>query len=80
MDDEGSDEDQDQQQQQQQSTIDRWTVEPITQEDNPHGVLEESSFTILFPKYREGFFQEIWPYLTKKMSEHVTTLLAYGYY
>jgi hypothetical protein len=32
--------------------IDHWSVQPFTKEDNPHGLLEESSFAVLFPKYR----------------------------
>ena len=34
--------------------IDHWKVEPFKKEDNPFGMLEESSFTTLFPKYRGG--------------------------
>jgi len=31
---------------------DHWTIQPFVKEDNPHGLLEESSFAVLFPKYR----------------------------
>jgi ribosomal RNA assembly protein len=32
--------------------IDHWKNEPFSKEDNPTGLLEESSFATLFPKYR----------------------------
>lgn len=30
-------------------------------EDNPHGLADTSSFTILFPQYREPYLKQVWP-------------------
>ncbi|KAL7716161.1 KRR-R motif-containing protein 1 [Entamoeba marina] len=46
-----------------------WTISDFKPEDNPHGLLEESSFTQLFPKYREVYLREAWPAITKKLEE-----------
>lgn len=39
-------------------------------ENNPHGLLEESSFATLFPKYREKYLKEYWPLVQKTLGEY----------
>ncbi|KAG9471112.1 KRR1 small subunit processome component homolog [Eleutherodactylus coqui] len=48
---------------------DGWKEEPFTKEDNPRGLLEESSFATLFPKYREAYLKECWPLVQKALNE-----------
>eukprot|EP00898_Chlorokybus_atmophyticus_P001539 jgi/Chlat1/2386/Chrsp17S02650 len=50
--------------------LDRWAVVKIAPEDNPTGLLEESSFATLFPQYREKYLREIWPLVTRTLKEH----------
>ncbi|KAH7648981.1 ribosomal RNA assembly mis3 dribble KH domain [Cryptosporidium bovis] len=50
--------------------IDHWNVPKLTPEDNPHGLLEESSFAVLFPKYREKYLRDIWPDIRNVLKEH----------
>jgi ribosomal RNA assembly protein len=45
--------------------IDHWKVDAFTKDDNPDGLLEESSFATLFPKYREKYLREVWPSVTR---------------
>jgi ribosomal RNA assembly protein len=51
-------------------SIDHWKINPFTKDDNPYGLLEESSFATLFPKYREKYLREVWPSVTKSLKEH----------
>ncbi|XP_019635715.1 PREDICTED: KRR1 small subunit processome component homolog [Branchiostoma belcheri] len=46
-----------------------WKEPGFSKEDNPHGMLEESSFATLFPKYREQYLRECWPLVKKKLAE-----------
>ncbi|KAJ4440712.1 KRR1 small subunit processome component homolog [Periplaneta americana] len=39
-------------------------------EDNPHRLLEESSFATLFPRYRELYLRECWPLVQSSLEEH----------
>jgi ribosomal RNA assembly protein len=49
--------------------IDKWAEEEFKPEDLKAGepFLEESSFATLFPKYREGYLQEIWGEVTRAL-------------
>lgn len=53
---------------------DGWKEPAFTREDNPKGLLEESSFATLFPKYREAYLKECWPLVQKALGEHVRIL------
>ncbi|CAD6193449.1 unnamed protein product [Caenorhabditis auriculariae] len=47
-----------------------WDISTFNKEDNPHGLVAESSFSCLFPKYREKYIRESWPLIEKAMQEH----------
>ncbi|KAI0482467.1 putative rRNA assembly protein Mis3 [Xylariaceae sp. FL0804] len=50
--------------------VDKWKVEPFKPEDNIGGTFaEESSFAVLFPKYREVYLKEAWPGVTKALKQ-----------
>lgn len=57
-----------------------WKTPTITKKDNPHGLLEESSFATLFPKYREKYLQACWPLVKKKLSDYVSFKHSYNFF
>jgi hypothetical protein len=48
-----------------------WKEPGITKEENPHGMVSESSFATLFPKYKEAYINECWPLVKKTLADHV---------
>ncbi|XP_078423845.1 KRR1 small subunit processome component homolog isoform X1 [Cetorhinus maximus] len=50
-----------------------WKEEPFTKADNIYGLLEESSFATLFPKYREAYLKECWPLVQNALKEYYVT-------
>ncbi|KAL2046990.1 hypothetical protein N7G274_001008 [Stereocaulon virgatum] len=50
---------------------DKWKEEPFQPSDNAAGTFtEESSFATLFPKYREVYLKESWPFITRSLASH----------
>ncbi|CAD5117048.1 unnamed protein product [Dimorphilus gyrociliatus] len=47
-----------------------WKEPAFTKDDNPRGLVCESSFATLFPKYREKYLRECWPLVKKALAEH----------
>jgi ribosomal RNA assembly protein len=45
--------------------LDKWVVEKFEPEMNKNGMIEESSFSVLFPQYREKYLKEVWPLVKK---------------
>ncbi|KQK09448.1 KRR1 small subunit processome component homolog [Brachypodium distachyon] len=50
-------------------TIDRWKVERFDPSWNEGGMLEVTSFSTLFPQYREKYLQEAWPTVKGALKE-----------
>lgn len=50
--------------------IDRWKIEKFDPAWNEGGMLEVSSFSTLFPQYREKYLQETWPIVKGALKEH----------
>ncbi|KAL6839821.1 hypothetical protein ACP4OV_029631 [Aristida adscensionis] len=50
-------------------TIDHWKVEKFDPSWNEGGMLEVSSFSTLFPQYREKYLQEAWPIVKGALKE-----------
>ncbi|KAK7721367.1 ribosomal RNA assembly protein krr1 [Diaporthe eres] len=51
--------------------INKWEIPAFKREDNAGGTFaEESTFTVLFPKYREVYLKEAWPLVTRALEKH----------
>ncbi|KAJ6803085.1 putative KRR1 small subunit processome component-like protein [Iris pallida] len=50
--------------------IDHWKVEKFDPSWNAGGMLEVSSFSTLFPEYREKYLQEAWPIVKRALKEY----------
>ena len=50
---------------------DAWAMKipEFSKDDNPHGMIEESTFATLFPKYREKYLREVWPLVQKSLND-----------
>ncbi|RDX83438.1 Krr1 [Mucuna pruriens] len=49
--------------------IDRWKIEKFDPSWNEGGMLEVSSFSTLFPQYREKYLQEAWPMVKSSLKQ-----------
>ena len=56
--------------QQETAGIDKWKVEEFKPEHNPNGMIAESSFSCLFPQYREKYIKEIWPLVKNALKKY----------
>ncbi|KAB1202542.1 hypothetical protein CJ030_MR8G028968 [Morella rubra] len=50
--------------------IDHWKIDKFNPSWNESGLLEVSSFSTLFPQYREKYLQEIWPSVKSALKEY----------
>ena len=51
-------------------SVDHWKQDDWKQGDMSHSLLEESSFAVLFPAYREAYLRGGWPNVTSALKEH----------
>jgi ribosomal RNA assembly protein len=49
--------------------IDKWKIEKFLPEHGTGPFLEESSFVVLFPKYRENYLKETWPHIKRELEQ-----------
>ncbi|KAK1587520.1 hypothetical protein Q3G72_013802 [Acer saccharum] len=54
-------------------SIDRWKIEKFDPSWNEGGMLEVSSFSTLFPQYREKYLQEAWPMVKAALKDSGVT-------
>ncbi len=51
-------------------TIDKFKIEQFNKGDMKSSLLEESSFAVLFPQYREKYIKEVFPHIRKALKEY----------
>ncbi|KAL2897219.1 KRR1 small subunit processome component [Bienertia sinuspersici] len=51
-------------------SIDHWKVEKFDPSWNDSGMLDVSSFSTIFPQYREKYLQDVWPTVKAALREH----------
>ena len=49
--------------------IDKWTFEKIKPENVKGPFMEESSFVVMFPRYREKYIKDCWAIVLKSLKE-----------
>ena len=50
--------------------LDKFKIEKFSKGDMKNSLLEESSFAVLFPQYREKYIKEIFPHIKKSLKEY----------
>ena len=50
--------------------LDKWKEDEFLPEHNPNGMIEESSFSCLFPQYREKYLREVWPLVKNTLKKY----------
>lgn len=53
----------------QEAALDHWKVGSYERMETDLSMLEESSFSTLFPRYREHYIKEVWPHLTSLLEK-----------
>ncbi|KAK9085815.1 hypothetical protein Sjap_026226 [Stephania japonica] len=51
-------------------TVDHWKVEKFDPSCNERGMLATSTFSTLFPKYREKYLQQVWPDVRRELKKY----------
>ncbi|KNA07686.1 hypothetical protein SOVF_169610 [Spinacia oleracea] len=51
-------------------SIDHWKIEKFDPSWNDSGLLDVSSFSTIFPQYREKYLQDVWPTVKAALREH----------
>ncbi|KAK9093199.1 hypothetical protein Syun_028110 [Stephania yunnanensis] len=51
-------------------TIDHWNIEKFDPSCNEGGMLAVSTFSTLFPKYREKYLQQVWPDVRRVLKQY----------